>query len=442
MSKKIEDYHDLPNFERKQFPTFVKNYDEEQGLVEHFVAIMGNVDEGGDRIIPGAFAKTISERGRRVKALDQHMTDSVTRIVGKPLSLREVGKNELTQEVLEFAPDAIGGLLVKTQYAIETTRGRDVFRLVKGGFAPESSIGYDPITIEFVEENGPDGKKRVIRELREIRLWEYSNVVFGMNQATSVLSAKAKPAEGKPYDVVQEGDEYCVYRVDDEGHPMGEALGRHATEEEARQQVEALYANEGKTEDKAPMKTPKADDGKGKKSESLSDMVEDIQSAFYHAFGNPYGPSDYWVREVFDDYVIASCDRMPFPYYQIGYSRNESGEIVFAPMGEWVGGDYVFAAGKKSINPISDKAGRVLAARNANRIAEAMRLLHEAMTDAGLMEPMEEEEGKSTAPAKAADNKASSEQDADKAGPDTPPTYTEDERLLKLIQIELETLEV
>ena len=100
MSKKIEDYHDLPNFERKQFPTFVKNYDEEQGLVEHFVAIMGNVDEGGDRIIPGAFAKTISERGRRVKALDQHMTDSVTRIVGKPLSLREVGKNELTQEVL------------------------------------------------------------------------------------------------------------------------------------------------------------------------------------------------------------------------------------------------------------------------------------------------------------------------------------------------------
>ncbi len=192
---KVADYRDLPNFERKTFPSFVKEIDEEQGVVTHLVAIIGNVDEGGDRIMPGAFTKTLNERGLRVKVLDQHGMDSVTRVVGKPISLRGVGLGELPPEVLERAPDATGGLLATTKYAIDTTRGRDVFRLVKGGYAPESSIGYDAIRTEFVKEDGPDSKERTVRELKELRLWEYSNVVFGMNLATDVLSAKdAKPA--------------------------------------------------------------------------------------------------------------------------------------------------------------------------------------------------------------------------------------------------------
>lgn len=240
------DYEHLPNFERKHFPAFVKSFDEEKGIVEHLVAISGNVDEGGDRIVFGAFTKSIAERGQRVKVLDQHSTDSVTRIVGKPLQLREVSRAELPSEVLDFAPDATGGLLATTQYAIDTTRGRDVFNLVKGGFAPESSIGYDATEKSNDRERGPDGKERIVRNLKQVRLWEYSNVIFGMNPATAVVSAKAKdePTEAKPYGVIPEGDEYCVYKLDADGKPTGKPLGKHPTEGEARTQMRALYANE------------------------------------------------------------------------------------------------------------------------------------------------------------------------------------------------------
>ncbi len=81
MGKRFDDYKQLPDFEIKRSPTFVKEVDEVQGVVTAFIAIMGNVDQGEDRIDQGAFTKTLSERGLRVKVLDQHQTDSVTRIV-------------------------------------------------------------------------------------------------------------------------------------------------------------------------------------------------------------------------------------------------------------------------------------------------------------------------------------------------------------------------
>jgi len=198
MAKKIDDYHSLPDFERKELPTFIKSYDEDEGLVVHFIAILGNTDSIGDRIVPNAFKKTILERKDRIKVLDQHNMDSVTRIVGKPIELREVGRDELTTDVLKYAPDATGGLLATTQYAIKTSRGADVFNLIKGGFAPESSIGYDPIQVEHIKEKGEDGEEQDIRLLKQIRLWEYSNVIFGCNNATAVVGAKADdPADAK-----------------------------------------------------------------------------------------------------------------------------------------------------------------------------------------------------------------------------------------------------
>jgi HK97 family phage prohead protease len=192
MTKKIEDYRKLPNFETKRVPTFIKQTDESQGIVEHFVAIMGNLDEGKDVIDMGAFRKSLAERKNRIRVLDQHQTDSVLRVIGKPLDIREVGRDELTAEVLEYAPDAEGGLLATTQYAVRTDNGRNVFELIKGGFADESSIGYDAVQVHH-EDVLIDGKKVTVRRLKEIRLWEYSNVIFGMNQATAVVSAKEDP---------------------------------------------------------------------------------------------------------------------------------------------------------------------------------------------------------------------------------------------------------
>lgn len=190
------DYRDLPNFERKTIPTFIKDTNEKEGIVEHIVSVFGIRDMQGDRVMPGAYTKTIAERFGKIRTLDQHMADSALRVVGKPRAMREIGRNELPQEVLDEYPEATGGLLAVTQYAMKTDNGRDMFHLVDGGFLPETSIGYDPITAEYVEEE-IDGQKVTTRLLKEIRLWEYSNVIWGANPATVTTGTKQDDPSAK-----------------------------------------------------------------------------------------------------------------------------------------------------------------------------------------------------------------------------------------------------
>jgi len=176
--------------EHKTFPVLdVKIINEDQGIVEHTVAVMGNVDLGDDRIWNGAFLKTISERGKKVKVLDNHKADSVMRVIGKPLSLREIGRDELPQSVKSEYPDATGALLVQTQFLMDVPEGKGAFIRIKEKAIDEWSIGYDSIkgATEYTKENG-----RTVRELKEIRLFEYSPVLWAMNPAASTISAKSK----------------------------------------------------------------------------------------------------------------------------------------------------------------------------------------------------------------------------------------------------------
>ena len=78
--------------EHKTFPAMAIKVEAEQGIVESIVAVCGNIDLGGDIIQPGAFAKTIAEQGLKVRCLDNHNTDSVMRVLGKTLALREIGR--------------------------------------------------------------------------------------------------------------------------------------------------------------------------------------------------------------------------------------------------------------------------------------------------------------------------------------------------------------
>lgn len=46
-----------------------------------------------------------------------------------------------------------------------------------------------------------------------------------------------------PWKIIQRNDEFCVFRHDEEGNAVGEALGCHPTEEAANEQLKALNAN-------------------------------------------------------------------------------------------------------------------------------------------------------------------------------------------------------
>jgi HK97 family phage prohead protease len=178
--------------EYKQLPVWAIKADPDTGEVEALVAAFGNMDYQRDVILDGAFKKTITERGAKVRVLDNHNAQSVRDVVGKVLGLREVGRKSLPREVRDEYPDATGGLVVDVQFLLDTPEGLGVFKRIKSGAVSEYSIGYDAIIAEAGKFK-PTGynEELNVRYLKEIRLWEVSPVVFAANPATATVGAKA-----------------------------------------------------------------------------------------------------------------------------------------------------------------------------------------------------------------------------------------------------------
>jgi uncharacterized protein len=180
--------------ETKRVPFFPIKVDDALGQVTAVVSVIGNLDDGGDVILPGAFTKTIKERGTppnmKMRVLDQHQTDSILRVIGRPLEVREVGRDELPEALLADYPDAQGGLLTTTQFLMDTPEGKGAFIRIRDGAVDEYSIGYDPLNVRY-EDRNVGGRKLRVRLLPEIKLYEYSPVIWGMNSATSTVGVKA-----------------------------------------------------------------------------------------------------------------------------------------------------------------------------------------------------------------------------------------------------------
>lgn len=155
----------------------------EDRIVTGFASVLGNVDDGNDITHPGAFTKTIRESGHRVRHLWQH--DTTLPPTAKILDLREVGREELPADLREQFPDAKGALLVRREY-LQTPRADEILHGIKAGAIGEMSFGYEPIKKDYARAG-----EKSIRHLREVKLFETSDVQWGMNPATRA----AKSAE-------------------------------------------------------------------------------------------------------------------------------------------------------------------------------------------------------------------------------------------------------
>jgi HK97 family phage prohead protease len=166
------------NIEFKTMPTFTKAVTDR--TVIGITAVMGNIDDGGDCGHLGMFAKTVGSGIGRVKHLWQH--DAWQPPIAVVKSLREIGRADLPQELLSQFPNAEGALEVEREY-LDTPRADEIFKGIKAGAINEMSYGYDTIKCDFEERN--DGTfKGMVRHLREVRLWDTSDVNWGMNPAT------------------------------------------------------------------------------------------------------------------------------------------------------------------------------------------------------------------------------------------------------------------
>jgi len=156
------------------------NIDEAQGIVECFVAGIGNKDSVGDIVVAGAFQKSLTRRKPRV-VWGHNWNDPI----GKVLEIYEVPPNDprLPQK-MKIA--GIGGLYAKVQFNLNSEKGREAFTNVAFfGEEQEWSIGYK--TLDAIFDNS-----RQANVLREVELYELSPVLHGANQLTGTISVKSE----------------------------------------------------------------------------------------------------------------------------------------------------------------------------------------------------------------------------------------------------------
>jgi hypothetical protein len=124
-------------------------------------AAYNNTDLGGDVILPGAFARTLSP-GKSFPLLWQHDPTN------------PIGSVKIT--------DSREGLKVDGTLLLTDPVAMKAYNLMKAGIVKGLSIGYDVVKESF------DGDTR---QLVELRLWELSIVTFPMNELATVSGVKA-----------------------------------------------------------------------------------------------------------------------------------------------------------------------------------------------------------------------------------------------------------
>lgn len=166
------------------------NIDEAQGIVECFVAGIGNKDSVGDICAPGCFNASLKRRKPRVV-----WGHNWNEPIGKVLDIYEVPAND-PRLPGKMKAAGIGGLYARVQFNLKSERGRQAFADVSFfGEEQEWSIGYKTLNADY-------DSQRQANVLREVELYEVSPVLHGANQLTGTISIKSD----LPYEAEEKRD--------------------------------------------------------------------------------------------------------------------------------------------------------------------------------------------------------------------------------------------
>ena len=161
--------------------------DEAKGIVECFVAAVGNKDSVGDIIIPGAFDESLKRRKPRVV-----WGHDWNQPIGKVLDIFEVS-NADSRLPAKMRAAGVGGLFARVQFNLKSERGREAFsNIVFFGEDQEWSIGYK--THDAVYDNAKQANI-----LKTLELYEVSPVLHGANQLTATISVKSDNQKNGDY---------------------------------------------------------------------------------------------------------------------------------------------------------------------------------------------------------------------------------------------------
>jgi len=142
----------------------------DDGTFTGYGSIFGNVDRGGDKVMPGAFSESLVQHrreGTKVLMLWQHDAH-------EPIGVWE-----------DLAEDA-KGLWGRGRLILEVQKAREVHALMKVGAIGGLSIGYRE------RDADQDGN---VRLLKKLDLYEISPVSFPMNRRARIEAVKSERME-------------------------------------------------------------------------------------------------------------------------------------------------------------------------------------------------------------------------------------------------------
>lgn len=184
---------------RKTYPVALNAIEGEKGRVEALVSIFGNVDLGGDRVVKGAFAKSIEKwksSGNPVPVVFSHDWGDLWSHIGAVDSLEETEQG------------------LKATYTLDVDdnpAAAQVYRLMKRGTLKEHSFAYSI----GKEKTAKDGAN----ELLDLDIIEVGPTLKGMNPDTEVLSVKSaleQTAALHRKDAIEEAVETAAVEVAEE----------------------------------------------------------------------------------------------------------------------------------------------------------------------------------------------------------------------------------
>lgn len=156
-----------------------KALDDNQGEIEGYASLFGELDNGNDIVVSGAFAKSL--RKRRNHTSGQWL---IPMLYGHAHQSVPVGVWN------DFREDKTG-LKVKGRILVESPDARQLYAVLKAGGAMGLSIGYRTIRKE-IEERKRDGNAYMVRKLLEVDLNELSFTPMPMLEGARVTSVKSE----------------------------------------------------------------------------------------------------------------------------------------------------------------------------------------------------------------------------------------------------------
>lgn len=152
----------------------------DDGVVEAIVATYDR-DSVGDKIAPGAFAKTLKEweaSGDPIPFVWAHDWSNPDAHIG----------------VIEEAKETDEGLWIKARVDLNEPFAAKVYRLLKGRRVKQFSFGYEVVEGAWVDVKSEDGGRDGYYELRELKLFEAGPCLVGANQNTRLEAVKHAPS--------------------------------------------------------------------------------------------------------------------------------------------------------------------------------------------------------------------------------------------------------